>query len=174
MRVFFQALVNDIFQDLWKSIAFGQLRAGLADNLLQKVQNALRARGLVVIGAATPTASFVARVKGKLSNGQFHQSQAYRPHITLDRIRAALNTFRSHICARADKRVCDRVVQFTTDTKVAELDLALAINQDVARFNVAVHDAVGAVEIGQASENRLGDFAQDVDADGAKVAGYAV
>ena len=85
-----------------------------------------------------------------------------------------MDSLRGHVGRGADKGICDRINGLCCDTKVAELDVASRIDEDVGRFDITVHNAVGFVEIHQTSQNRLGDLTQHIDPDRAKVFGKAI
>ena len=146
-------------EDVWESLALRQFRGRFVDNLLQKIEDSLRATGLV--GAVA--------VERELADGELHERQAYAPDIRLDGVLSALNALRCHVRAGSHKGVGDRALQFAGNTEIAQLDLAPGIDQHVGGFDVAMHDAMGAPEVRQAAEDGFGDFAENVDADGAKV-----
>ncbi len=68
----------------------------------------------------------------------------YVPYVTLchtDQV-TYLQSFWRHIAPGADERISHRVDELSGDTEVADLDLALTIDQNVARLHVAVNDLV--------------------------------
>jgi hypothetical protein len=42
----------------------------------------------------------------------------------------------AHVCAGADKGVCDRVDEFTRDSEITNLDLPLGVCEDIGRFDI--------------------------------------
>lgn len=55
----------------------------------------------------------------------------------------------THVGTCAYECICNAVDQFSRDSKVANLDLASGIDEDVGGFDVTMDDAMGVVEIGQ-------------------------
>ena len=138
------------------------------NDLLQQVQDAHGPSACTVAGGR------VRRIEGEATNGQLHDGQTHTPNFGSHGVRAALDSFGGHVGGGADKGVCDGVDGLGCNTKVAELDVAPRVDEDVGGFDIAMHDPVGFVEIDQATQNRFGDFAQHIDADGAKVLGNAI
>lgn len=155
-------------QDGRESIALREFWCRLMDNLLQKIQN--------THGTSTGTVPCgrVGRIEGEATNGQFHHRQTHTPDIRPDSVGTTLDSLRGHVGRSADKSIRDRINGLCCDTKVAELDVASRIDEDVGRFDITVHDAVGFVEIHQTSQNRLCDLTQHIDPDRAKVFGKAI
>ena len=91
----------------------------------------------------------------------FQQGDAERPHVRRDGVGLALDALGGHVVGRADEgggfALC---AEFAGDAEVAELDLAVAAEEDVGRLDVAVDDLAG-VEIRQPVEDAFGDFAED-------------
>ena len=71
-----------------------------------------------------------------------------------------LQSLRGHVAARAHEGVGHGVDQLSGDAKVADLDLALAVDQDVAGLDVAVDDLVLLAEVAEAAEDGVGDLAR--------------
>jgi hypothetical protein len=91
---------------------------------LQQIEDALRPSGFVVVTLALNT-------ERELADRQLHQRQANTPYVTLHRVRAALDPLRRHVCACANESVRHAVFQLTAYSKVAQLDLSFAVDQDV-------------------------------------------
>lgn len=116
----------------------------------------------------------LAGVEGELADGEFHDGEAETPHVGLDGVLLALDALGRHVRGCADEGVGDGVDELARDAEIAQLDEAARVDEDVGRLDVAVHDVVLDVEVGQSAEGGLGDLAEHVDADGAEVAGDAV
>jgi hypothetical protein len=165
LGVFQQALGDHILQDGGEGIALGQLRSRLEDNLLQEIEDTLWTSGLVV---------FCAPREWELANSQLHDGQSNTPDVWLDGVRRTLDTLWGHVCACSYEGLGDGPVQLTGDTEIAELDLALGVDQDVGGLQIAVHDAMGAVEVAETAENGFRDLSEDIDAYGAELARHPV
>jgi hypothetical protein len=166
LGILHQTLCDHVFEDGRESIALRQSRRRLENDLLEQIEDTLWTCSLVVI--------FAIDAEWEFANGQFHQRQANTPDVTLDCVWTALDSLWCHVGASADEGVCHTVLQFTAYTEVAKLDLTLAIDQDVRRLDVTVHDPVCLVEVREASKNGLCDFAQNIDSDWTEVLRYAV
>lgn len=117
------------------------------NNLLQQIQDTHRPSTRSVAGCS------VTRVEWKSSDGEFHQGEPNTPHVRLDRIFGALDTFWSHISRCANKGIRDRVDQFSRDTKVTQFDVSSGVNEDIGGFDVAVHNSMGFVKIVKPAED---------------------
>nr|POE88384.1 hypothetical protein CFP56_11613 [Quercus suber] len=90
----------------------------------------------------------------------FQQRHAERPDVRGDGVGLPGDAFGGHVVGGADEGVGVAFgAELAADAEVAELDLALAREQDVAGLDVAVDDAV-AVEVGEAVEHPLRHLAQ--------------
>ena len=166
VRVLGQTPLNHVLQDLREGIALGQLRRRLMHNLLQQIQDP-RWRTVPILDPLTTA-------KREPPNRHLHDTQPVTPHIRLDRVPIPLDPLGRHVRRGAHKGVGDGVDELARDAEIAELDAAAGVDEDVGGLDVAMHDVVVGVEVGQAAEGRLGDLAEDVDADGAEVAGDGV
>jgi len=166
LRVLHHALRDYVLEDGRKCVALGQLRCRLQHNLLQQIQDTLWTCSLIIIVALD--------AERELSDRKLHQGQADTPHIALNSVRASLNSLRSHVGTSPNEGVSHAIFQFTAHTKVAELDLPSAVDQNVRRLDVAVHNAVGLVQVSEPTEHRLRNLSQDVDTHGAEVLRYAI
>lgn len=150
-------------QNRRKGITLGQFGRRLMHDLLQQIQNPHRP-------STGPVPSRrIRRIKGKPSHGQLHDGQAHAPDIGSDGVRAPLDPFGSHVGRGADKGVGDGVDGLGGHAKIAQFDVAARVEQDIGRFDIAVHDAMGFVQIHQTGQDRLCDLAQDVHSHGAEV-----
>ncbi len=89
------------------------------------------------------------------------QRHTRTPHITRNRVTLPGNAFGRHIVRGANKRV--RVTfgtELARNAKVAELDHAVAAEQNVGGLDVAMDDLL-AVEVCEAVQDAFGDFAED-------------
>lgn len=126
------------------------------NNLLEKVENT--GGGIFSIIPKLITG------ERELANRQFHDSQAETPHIRLDCVLVALNSFGSHVGGCTHKGVGDRVNQLSGNTKIAKLDVALGVDEDVGGLDVSVHDVVLGVEVREAAECSFGNLSEDINA----------
>jgi hypothetical protein len=161
-RVLHQALCDHVFQDRGESITLGQLRRRLQHNLLQQVENTLGSTSLVVVATST--------TEGELANGQLHDGQTDTPYVRLDCVGRPLYPLGGHVCACSYECFGNGAVKLARNTKVTQLDLTARVDEDVGRLQIAVHDAVGAVEVAEATEHGLCNLAEHVDADRTKLA----
>jgi hypothetical protein len=123
LRVLHQALCNDILEDMRERVTLWQPGGRLEDDLLQQIKDTLRPSSFVIV--------LVLNAEGELADRQLHQRQTNTPNVTLHCIRAALNPLRRHVCARPNESVRHAVFQLAAYTKVAELDLSFAVDQDI-------------------------------------------
>ena len=110
----------------------------------------------------------------ELANRQLHDGQAETPYIGLDRVLVALNSFGSHVGGCTNKGVGDRVDQLSGNTKIAKLDVALGVDENVGGLDVSVHDMVLGVEVREATECGFGDLSENIDTNGTENTGDAV
>lgn len=75
---------------------------------------------------------------------------------------AAADALRCHVALAANVCFCDAGDQVARDAKVADLDLAVGVNKDVGRFDVAVDDVVVVFERFEADNGREGYLAEDI------------
>ena len=65
------------------------------------------------------------------------KGDAERPDIGCDGVGFACNTFGCHVVRCADEGVCiASSTEFTTYTKIAELDLTIATKENIRRFDI--------------------------------------
>ena len=99
--------------------------------------------------------------EGEAVLGDLQERDARAPHVGGDGVALARDTLRGHVVGRADEGVC---VAFRSElaahAEVAQLDLAVAAQEDVAGLDVAVDDLL-AVQVGEAVQHALGDLAED-------------
>jgi hypothetical protein len=160
--VFHQALCDHVFQDRREGIALGQLRRRFQYNLLQQIENTLRATRLVIVTTST--------TEGELANSQLHNGQTDTPDIRLDCVGGSLYPLRGHVCACSYECLGNGAIELAGNTKVTQLDLTARVDENVGRLQIAMHDAVGAIQIAEATKHGLCDLAEHVDADGTKLA----
>ncbi len=128
-----------------------ELRDGLPDDVRQQVdQTGLGLHLSPVRGEREPV----------LSN--LEQGHAGRPDIRGDGVRLARDALGRHVVAGSDEGIR---LAFGTEVagnaKVAQLDGAIAAEENVAWFDVPVDDLL-AVQVGQASQDPFGNLAEDL------------
>lgn len=90
----------------------------------------------------------------------FQERDTETPHITRDRVTLACNAFWGHVVGRSNEGICVSLgAKFSRHSKIAELDLTIAAQEDVARLDVAVDDAMR-VKIGKAIQDAFSDLSQ--------------
>ena len=94
--------------------------------------------------------------------GDLEQGDAGGPDVGRDSVRLPRDALRGHVVAGADEGAGVALgAELARHAKVAELHVAVAAQEDVARLDVAVDDLLG-VEVRQAVEHALGDLPQDL------------
>ena len=90
------------------------------------------------------------------------KGDAERPYVRRDGVGLSLDALRGHIVGCADEGSGFALgAEFAGYAEVAELDLAVAAEEDVGRFDVTVNDLAG-VEVGESVEDTFGDLAKDL------------
>jgi hypothetical protein len=103
-----------------------ECRYGLAHDVCQEIDQA---------GARLHLGTV--RGEGEAVLRDFEQRDAEGPDIGSDGVRLAGDSFRGHVVGCADKGVgVSFGAEFAADAKVAELDLAVAAEENVGRFDV--------------------------------------
>lgn len=120
LGVLHQTLGDNVLQDRRESVTLGKFWRWLEHDLLEQIEYTLWARGFVVV--------FAVDAEWEFANGELHQCQADTPNVTLDCVRAALDTLWRHICASADESVCYTVLQLAAYAEIAQLDLSSAVD----------------------------------------------
>jgi len=135
-------------EDICIGLVF-QLGDGLADDVGKEVDKASPGLHLGAIGG-----------EGKSVLSNLEKCDTRRPDVGCDGVRLASNTLRCHVVAGADERVgLALCTEITRHTKVAELDVSIPAEQDVAGLDVTVDDLF-AVQIRQAVQHTLGHLPQ--------------
>ena len=120
------------------------------NNLLEEVEN--------TGGGAVGVFEFGVRAEGELANSKLHDGKAETPNVRLDGILFSLDSLRRHVRRCAHKGVSDRVNKLARYTKVAQLDAAPRVDQDVRRFDVSVHDVMLGIKVSQTAKGGLGNL----------------
>jgi uncharacterized FAD-dependent dehydrogenase len=109
-----KTLLDHVVEDTRESIALGELRSWLVNNLLQQVQDTCR--GKVAIR------HLLASRERKLADSKLHDAETETPDIRLNRILFTLNSFGSHIGGSSNKGISNRIDKLAGNTKVTKLN----------------------------------------------------
>ncbi len=102
------------------------------------------------------------RREGEAMLCHLEECHAQAPNIRSNGVRLPCDTLRRHVVARTNKRIrVPPCAEFARDAEIAELDLAVAAEEDVTGFDIAVDD-LSAVEVCQAIQHALGDFPKNL------------
>lgn len=126
-----------------------ELRRRLEHNVLKELKNTQRPNFLSRWCSAGRGVRIILIIEreGEASVSKLDHRNTQGPHVRLDGILGSLDSFRlwlsvgvtyAHIGARSHEGIGNAVDEFARYTKVAELDLAAAIHQNVTGFDISV------------------------------------
>ena len=73
------------------------------------------------------------------------------PDIARHRILRPLQPLRGHVTSRTHKRVCHGIDKLPRDSEITNFDFSLTVDQNIARFNIAVNDFMFFPQVAKAS-----------------------
>ena len=128
-----------------------ELGRGVLDDVGQQVQRSGAGLHLGAVGR-----------EGEAMLGNLEQGDAGRPDVGRDSVRLPRDALRGHVVAGADEGAGVSLgAELAGHAEVAELHIAVAAKENVARLDIAVDDLLG-VEVRQAMEHALGNLPQDL------------